>query len=106
VRLAGTAAITLLLGLGAGFLVGTQAAGQGGAVELHVPGAMNISVFCGEETVHGQGTRVRFLARDRECEVEISLSPVMPLRGSLQVAGPGAYRCQREGMELLCSGPQ
>ncbi len=59
----------------------------------------------GKTTVTADGTDVSFLARDEPCELEAALSPVMPIRGQVYVGEPGSYRCQRDGTELLCTGP-
>lgn len=106
VAVAGAAAVTLVLGLAAGALLGSRLGGSAGAVSLHVNGAMALTVFCGTTTVHSDGTDVDFLARDEPCEVEAALSPVMPVRGQLYVTSPGAYRCTRDGTVLICSGPE
>ncbi len=96
--------MTLVLGLGAGLMIGGQYA-PAGVVELHVPGAMTVSTFCDGVSTHGKGTTLRFLARDVDCDLEVELSPVMPLRGSLSVTEAGHYTCLRDGTVLLCSGP-
>jgi len=105
VRLAGTAAVTLLLGFGTGFMAGQQLGGGEGVVELEVPGAVAISAFCGKATVHGNGTKVSFVTSAAQCEIEAPLSPAMPLRGKLDVSRPGKYRCKHESTQLDCEGP-
>lgn len=105
VRAAGVAVLGLLLGLGSGVMLGRGLAVVPGAVDLDVPGAMTLSVFCGGTTVHGQGTTIQFLARDQRCDIEAALSPVMPLRGTVEIGDPGRYRCRRNGTELQCAGP-
>jgi hypothetical protein len=67
---------------------------------------MALSVFCGDTTVHSDGTDIAFLARDETCEIEAALSPVMPIRGQVFVTSPGAYRCTRDGTALICAGPE
>ncbi|MFT4628442.1 MAG: hypothetical protein ACI8PZ_007137 [Myxococcota bacterium] len=104
--IAGTAAATLLLGLGSGALLAGQLTPTPGAVHLQVSGAMALTVFCGDTTVNREGNEIRFLARDQECKIEAALSPVMPIRGELFVTTPGRYRCSRDGTELLCAGPE
>jgi hypothetical protein len=105
VQLAGAAAMTLLLGLGTGFILGSQLGAGEGVVDLQVPGALSISVFCGGATTHATGTSVAFVAANVDCEVEAPLSASMPLRGQLWVGQPGAYRCTRDSSHLSCEGP-
>ena len=106
VVVAGTSAATLLLGLAAGWMVGGRLGAKDGAVDLHVSGAMALTVFCDGTTVNRDGTDIRFLARDESCEIEAALSPVMPIRGQVFVTSPGRYRCSRDGTDLICSGPE
>lgn len=105
VRLAGTAVVTLMLGLGAGSLLQPWGSTSGEAYEIEVEGTLRMSVTCGATTVHQEGSQVRFLASPGACEVEAMLSPVMPVRGAVTLAAPGAYRCERVEVELKCAGP-
>jgi hypothetical protein len=105
VRLAGTAVVTLLLGLGAGSLLTPGGSGLAGAYTLTVEGTLRTSVTCGTTTVHTEGPEARFLAEPGSCEVEAMLSPVMPIRGRVTLSGPGSYTCTRVEVDLHCEGP-
>lgn len=93
-----------VLGAG-GVLLPTSAGGHTtGPITVTVPGALNISLHCGgEETHHANGSSTSFTPDGSLCDVEAPLSPVMPLRGQLELTGASAYTCARSGMELSCS---
>ncbi|HHO53297.1 MAG TPA: hypothetical protein ENK18_21105 [Deltaproteobacteria bacterium] len=75
-----------------------------GPVSVTVPGAISLSLHCGgEETHHASGSSTRFTPDGPRCDVEAPLSPVMPLRGQLELTGAASYTCERIGMELDCS---
>ncbi len=105
VRLAGTACVTLLLGLGAGIFLNPLGLASEESYQIEVEGTLRMSVTCGPTTVHQEGSEVRFLASPGACEVEAMLSPVMPVRGQVTLAAPGRYRCERVEVDLQCSGP-
>ena len=74
-------------------------------MQLTVPGALRLAVHCGgAHTVHQRGETAEFVPVGSVCEIEAPLSPVMPLRGQLQVTRSRFYRCERAGMDLQC-GP-
>ncbi len=105
VRLAGTACVTLLLGLGAGVFLNPLGLTSEKAYEIAVEGTLRMSVTCATTTVHQEGSSARFLAAPGVCEVEAMLSPVMPVRGQVNLAAPGRYRCERVEVDLQCEGP-
>lgn len=106
VRLAGTASLALLLGLGAGMVFqGGELGASEGVVAVTVPGATQVGVTCGDTTTFQQGDTARFLAHPGSCSLDVALSPVTFLKGDLTVSEPGRYRCVREEVTLRCSGP-
>ncbi|MEQ1506106.1 MAG: hypothetical protein ABMB14_27990 [Myxococcota bacterium] len=71
---------------------------------LTVPGAMNLAVHCGgDDTYFADGEQITFVPDGPRCDVEAPLSPVMPVRGMLDVGRSGGYRCVRKAMELVCA---
>ena len=75
------------------------------SVELHVPGAISVHVYCGGETfmtAKGVFDTLTFSPDGARCDVEAPLSPVMPLRGTLEIGGGDRYRCVRQGIDLIC----
>jgi hypothetical protein len=71
-------------------------------ITVSVPGAMNVSAFCGGETRFADGEQISFSPEHEVCELEAPLSPVMPLRGSLTLSRATEYACDRKGMDLVC----
>jgi hypothetical protein len=71
-------------------------------VTVSVPGAMNVSAYCGGETRFADGEQISFSPEHETCELEAPLSPVMPLRGQLTLSRATAYVCDRKGMDLEC----
>lgn len=71
-------------------------------VTVSVPGAMNVSAFCGGETRFADGEQISFSPEHEVCDLEAPLSPVMPLRGQLTLSRATSYVCEREGMDLDC----
>ena len=107
VRTALVAALTLVLGIAAGaFLWSGPSDALPSPVTLFVPGAINIHVYCGGAstfmTDRGEHDSLDFAPDGASCDVEASLSPVMPLRGSLQLGASARYRCVRQGVDLIC----
>jgi hypothetical protein len=110
VRVALFAGLTLLLGLLAGaMLAGCGEKGPPPLIRVHVPGAIQVSVYCGGVTTHRtQAANADTLEFEREqgesthCELEAPISPVMPLRGTLELTSAGSYRCDRDGVVLVC----
>ena len=73
------------------------------SVELHVPGALRLAVYCGgDTTVHQQGPRATFVPEGPRCRVDAPLSPVMPVRGELELTSARRYTCGRDGVMLAC----
>jgi len=79
--------------------------GVADAYTITVDGTLRTSVTCGTTTIHTEGPDARFLAEPGVCEVEGMLSPVMPVRGTVSLSGPGSYRCTRVEVDLHCEGP-
>lgn len=71
-------------------------------VTISVPGAMNVSAYCGGETRFADGEEISFSPEHGACELEAPLSPVMPLRGSFELSRADRYVCDRDGMDLVC----
>jgi hypothetical protein len=106
VQLAGTASLALLLGLGAGMVFqGGELGASEGVVTVTVPGATQVGVTCGDTTTFQKGDAARILARPGACNLDVALSPVTFLKGTLEVSAPGDYRCVREEVTLRCEGP-
>lgn len=76
--------------------------GRPGWVTVSVPGAMNISVYCGGETRFADGEHISFSPERVDCDIEAPLSAVMPLRGRISLSRESAYLCDRDGMDLVC----
>ncbi len=95
---------SLALGLAAvGAAVGTAwGDARPSWVTVTVPGAMNLSAFCGGETRFADGEQISFSPEHDACDLEAPLSPVMPLRGRLTLSRATSYVCDRKGMDLEC----
>jgi len=113
VQVAMVAGLTLVLGLLAGAMLGgcgpSGPPGPPPEVTVKVPGAIQVSVFCGGDTTYRtEGPNVDTLvfepgpADTTHCEIEAPLSPVMPLRGTLTLSRAWSYRCDRDGVVLAC----
>lgn len=102
-RYAVALAVVAALGIGTGALVLPSSSSASGPVTVRVPGAISVAVHCGGNTVHGDGEEISFTPADPLCDIEAPLTPVMPLRGQLQVGSARAYSCARKGMDLDCS---
>ena len=73
-------------------------------VTIHVRGAHTLSVYCGgEETVHVRGDEAKLVPATAHCFIEAPLSPVMPLRGELEIGGRSRVDCDRVNMTLDCN---
>jgi hypothetical protein len=110
-RTALIAGATLVLGVAAGGMLWSSPSGTPSlpaSVSLHVPGAISVHVYCGGKetfmTPKGEHDTLSFAPDGASCDVEAPLSPVMPLRGRLQVGDATRYRCVRQGVDLIC-GP-
>ena len=96
------AAIGSIVACGLGFSV-AAARSTPTVVTIHVPGARTISVYCGgDDTVHADGDEAQVEPATSHCHIEAPLSPVMPLRGELQVGASDRVECLRENMTLIC----
>ncbi len=91
--------------LAAGAIVGTVAFGEARPswVTITVPGAQNISVYCGGDTYHADGEQLSFSPEGSHCELEAPLSAAMPLRGTFEIEKNAQIKCAREDMDLRCS---
>ncbi len=99
-RTVGVGIVSLALGFGAGWVGHLRTAA--GIVEIHVPGAMTTSVACGRLSVNADGDTTHFVASPGRCRVEAALTPVMPLRGEIELSGAGRYVCSRRDDSLDC----
>jgi hypothetical protein len=89
--------------LGTGAVLASSS--EGGAVTIRVPGAINISAYCGGEQTHfADGEQITFVPEGNRCDLEAPLSQVMPLRGQIDLGRSSTYRCDRDGMDLVCRG--
>jgi hypothetical protein len=94
----------LLVLVAVGAAVGTAwGEGRPSWVTVSVPGAMNVSAYCGGETRFADGEQISFSPELEGCDLEAPLSPVMPLRGHLTLTRATEYVCARKGMDLECS---
>jgi len=92
-----------IVGLTAGAVLGTASGGPT-EVTISVPGALNLSVYCGGKHTHfADGESVTFHPEGTSCDLEAPLSQVMPLRGRVELTRASKYRCAREQMDLVCS---
>lgn len=74
-----------------------------GPVTLECPGALNIAVYCGGAQTHfADGAVITFVPESSDCELEAPLSAQMPLRSSIHLDAPGAWRCDRVAEDWIC----
>ena len=100
--MAGVALVGALC-LATGAVIGTASGGPAGEVTIHVPGALNVSAYCGGNKTHfADGEAVTFLPEGTMCDLEAPLSQVMPLRGQIELSRATSYRCERRAMDLIC----
>jgi len=96
-------ALLLALGFASGaFLFAPAAVGE---VEVHVAGAMQVSLWCGGDTLHASEAapqRVVTIPARPECLVMARMAPERVLDGPLVVGPPGAYHCVPSDDHLIC----
>lgn len=101
-RTAAVFGLVCALGLGTGAVL--HSAGPAGPITLSVPGAMNLAVHCGgDATYFADGEQIEFVPEGTTCDIEAPLSPVMPVRGELELGWASRYKCTRHAMELVCA---
>lgn len=104
-RLMMLAAGLIVLAAGLFYRFGPRILPHTGPVSLHVPGAMNLAVYCGgTETHFAEGEWIEFLPEGKECDLEGPMSPVMPVRGHFVLDGSARYACTRRAAEYICTG--
>ncbi len=87
---------------GAGLSVAVARSGPA-AVTIHVPGARNISVYCGgDQTIHADGDEVTLEPTTPHCVLVAPWTAVMPLRGELAVGNRSRVECLRSNLTLRC----
>lgn len=98
--LVGATAVVLV----GGAIAGTVAFGDARPtwVTVTVPGAQNVSVYCGGETRFADGEQISFSPDSSHCELEAPLSAAMPLRGRFEIRGNADIHCDRHDMDLSC----
>jgi hypothetical protein len=103
---AATVGVAVIGLIGATGVALRQASGSAGAVTVDVPGAMNVSVYCGgDETLFADGPSLTFEppSTSATCWVEAPLSAAMPLRAEFALSGAGTYRCRFVSLDLTCA---
>jgi len=103
VRLAGTAAITLLLGLGLGSILSPWRPDQ--VPQVQVKGAQSLDITCGTLHVQDKSGGPLPLPEGQSCVIEAKLEDGRTIRGTVDALRPGRYRCQNQQGGLACAAP-
>lgn len=101
-RLAGTAAVTLALGLGAGMLVAPRW-GASHVVVLEIEHGAAAVVRCADQTVESSRGEVALVPTQQPCDVELRATDGTVLRGRVDAWLPGRYQCHAKQGKLTCT---